>query len=127
MIEKKVLVVDDEKQMRNALKTFLTKKGYQVKVVDGSEKALKLMKNENFPVILTDIRMPNMDGIKLCQTIRRRNSWSVILALSGYITEYEQKKITECGFDGYINKPANSSVLKDAIDVAFHTAVGRMQ
>ncbi len=111
MIKKKILVVDDEEQIRDGLKNFLTRQGYVVKVAEGSKEALDFIIKEEFPVIITDIKMPDIDGIKLCQSIRDINSSSVILALSGYITEYEQKQITQCGFDGYISKPAIYKVL----------------
>ncbi len=126
MTEKKILVVDDDELIRDGLKSFLTRLGYLVKVAEGSKEALDFIKKEEFPVIITDIKMPDIDGIKLCQSIRDLNSWSVILALSGYITEYEQERITQCGFDGYISKPANSEVLKEAVETAFDTAEVRL-
>ncbi len=126
MIEKKILVVDDDEDIRDGLKSLLTRQGYLVKVAEGSIEALNYIKKEEFPVIITDIKMPDIDGIKLCESIRDLNSWSVIIALSGYITEYEQKQITQCGFDGYISKPANSEVLKEAVETAFDTAKGRL-
>jgi CheY-like chemotaxis protein len=49
----------------------------------------------------------------------------VVLALSGYVTEHEQEKITECGFDGFISKPASAEILQQAIEVAFNMAKKR--
>ncbi len=121
MEEKKILVVDDEKAFRDALVKLLRKEGYSVKLASGTEDALQRMSKEQFHLVLADIKMPGKDGIQLCEQIRKKDSSIVILAISGYVTEHEQEKIRECGFDGYLSKPVERRVLVETIEVAFKT------
>ena len=63
--------------------------------------------------------MPEMDGLELCQQIKKFNRNIIIYALSGYIASFDEEKLEACGFDGYLSKPTNSQVLKQAIEGAF--------
>ena len=70
-------------------------------------------------LIITDLRMPDIDGTELCNRIRKINSESVIYALSGYIEKFEPEKLERIGFDGHLCKPVEIKVLKHAIEDAF--------
>lgn len=119
MNEKKLLVVDDDKSYLNALKKILTKMGYAAEVAAGSEEALKILEKEKFPLIITDLDMPGLDGVELCKQIKEIDSKSIVYALSGYIAEYDTENLEKSGFDGYLSKPAKIEVLKQAIEGAF--------
>lgn len=119
MIEKKILVIDDEGSQRDIMQRFIPKLGYAVKTADSSESALEILKTESFPLIITDLSMPGMDGLELCQCIKKINPDIIIYALSGYIASFNEQKLEACGFDGYLSKPSSSHTLKQAIDGAF--------
>jgi len=119
MNEKKLLVVDDDESYLKALKKILAKMGYAAEVAAGSGEALKILEKENFPLIITDLDMPGIDGVELCKQIREINSKSIVYALSGYIAEYDTENLEKSGFDGYLSKPAKIEVLKKAIEGAF--------
>ena len=125
MNEKKLLVVDDDKSYLNALKKILTKMGYPAEVAAGSEEALKILEKEKFPLIITDLDMPGLDGVELCKQIKEIDSKSIVYALSGYITEYDTENLEKSGFDGYLSKPAKIEVLKQAIEGAFDKIKGK--
>jgi len=91
-MKKKILVVDDEDFQRDLLNKLLSKSGYEVAEAESPEVALAIMKNEDFPVIITDLIMLDMDGVEFCQRIRERNSQSVIIALTGYADLYDLEK-----------------------------------
>jgi len=80
---------------------------------------LKILEDEEFPLIITDLSMPNMGGIELCKRIRKFNSESFIYAFSGYLAEFEFEKFEGFGFDGHLSKPIEIEVLKCAIEGAF--------
>ncbi|MDY6823848.1 MAG: response regulator [Thermodesulfobacteriota bacterium] len=122
MVEKKILVIDDEGSQRDVMQRFIPKLGYAVKVADSSEAALAILEHEAFPLVITDLNMPGMDGLELCRRIKQLNSNTIIYALSGYIASFDEQKLDECGFDGYLSKPASSKVLKQAIEGAFEKA-----
>ncbi len=65
----KVLVVDDEREIRNLLRTSLSAEGYEVVVASNGEEAIGLAKTENPQVILLDIEMPGIDGIETCKRL----------------------------------------------------------
>jgi len=119
MNEKKLLVVDDDESYLNILKKILTKMEYAAEVATSSEEALKILEKEKYPLIITDLDMPGLDGVELCKQIKKNDSKSIVYALSGYITDYDTEDLEKSGFDGYLYKPAKLEVLKQAIEGAF--------
>lgn len=119
MIEKKILFIDDDKGQREIIKKILSKIGYSVEVAENGNDALDLLEKENFPLIITDLMMPDIDGTVLCKQIRKKNTESVIYALSGHIAQYDQELIEKIGFDGYLFKPVRINILQEAVEGAF--------
>ena len=119
MNEKKLLLVDDDESYLDDLKTILTEMEYAAKVAAGTKEALKILEKEKFPLIITDLDMPGLDGVELCKQIKENDSKSIVYALSGYITEYDTENLEKSGFDGYLTKPVKIEVLKQAIEGAF--------
>jgi CheY-like chemotaxis protein len=126
-MKKKILVVDDEDFQRDLLKKLLTKVGYTVAEAESPEAAFALMKNEDFPVIITDLIMLDMDGVEFCQRIRERNSQSVIIALTGYADLYDPAKLKRVGFDNYLTKPIKLDKIQPVIEAGFQKIKKRMK
>jgi len=118
-MKKKILVVDDEDFQRDLLKKLLTKAGYTVSEAESPEAAFALMKNEDFPVIITDLIMLDMDGVEFCQRIRERNFKSVIIALTGYADLYDLEKLKRVGFDNYLTKPIKLDKIQPVVEAGF--------
>jgi len=118
-VSKKILVVDDEDAIREILKIKLVKLGYDPECAQNGKEALKILAKEKFPLILTDLRMPEIDGIELCIQIKERNPETVIYAFSGHVTEDEFDQLEKMGFDGLLCKPLTFEVLERAIEGAF--------
>jgi CheY-like chemotaxis protein len=116
---KKILFVDDEEAQRTLMQNILVRMGYDAELAKNAKEALAILNKEEFPLIITDLRMPGMDGIELCKQIREVNSKSIIYALSGYLAELEHERLEEFGFDGHLSKPVKIEVLKRAIQGAF--------
>jgi len=119
MNEKKLLLVDDDESYLNIVKKILTKKEYAAEVAASSKEALKILEKEKYSLIITDLDMPDLDGVELCKQIKENDSKSIVYALSGYITDYDTEDLEKSGFDGYLSKPAKIEVLKQAIEGAF--------
>ncbi len=119
MIEKKILFVDDEESQRDVMSRFLKKLGYDATISSNALEALEILKKEHFPLIITDLSMPGMDGSTLCENIRIANPNAIIYALSGFIESVEFETLESARFDGYLRKPVTSKVLKLAIDGVF--------
>ncbi|MBW2012343.1 MAG: response regulator [Deltaproteobacteria bacterium] len=127
MIEKKILVVDDEESTRALLERTISEFGYKVELACSAEEALDKIKNEEFQLVITDLKMPEIDGAELCRQIRSINLGTVIYALSGYLKEFEPEQLQDIGFDGHLCKPVNGTVLKSAIEGAFAASCQRVK
>ena len=118
-MEKKVLVVDDEDFHRELMQKLLSKLGYQVAVAESAEEAFALLKEEKFPVIITDLIMLEMDGVEFCQMLRETDTKTVMIALSGHTELYDTDKLIEAGFDNHLTKPINVETISQAINEGF--------
>ena len=102
-----ILVVDDDKEIVNAIEIYLSKEGYNIlKAYDGME-ALKIVeKNDDIHLILLDIMMPKLDGISTANLIRKNKSIPIIM-LSAKSEDYDKITGLNNGADDYITKPFN--------------------
>ncbi|MDX2439332.1 MAG: response regulator [Desulfobacterales bacterium] len=119
MNKKKILIVDDDNAYLNVLQKIFSKMEYEAEFAGSSKEALEILKKESFPLIITDLEMPGLDGVELCKQIKKIDSKSIVYALSGYITEYDTENLEKSGFDGYLSKPIKIEVLQQAIEGAF--------
>ena len=98
-----ILIIDDEESIRNLLKHDLEDAGYKtIEAIDGIS-GLKSFEENNPEAIITDIRMPNVDGITMVQKIRDQNATVPIIALSGY--SFSDERLAACQVDGLLKKP----------------------
>jgi len=118
-MDKKVLVVDDEDFHRELMHKLLSRLGYEVAVAESAEEAFKLFKKDNFPVIITDLIMLEMDGVEFCQMIRETDTKTVVIALSGHTELYDREKLIEAGFDNHLTKPFKIEIISQAIKEGF--------
>ncbi|MBT8369965.1 MAG: response regulator [Desulfobacterales bacterium] len=119
MIEKKILVVDDEDFHRELMQKLLSKLGYEVAIAASAEDAFSLLEKENFPVIITDLIMLEMDGVEFCQQIRETDSKTVVIALTGHTGLYDPARLKEAGFDNHLSKPFKIDIIEQAIQKGF--------
>ena len=124
MNKKKMLIVDDDNAYLNVLEKIFSKMEYEAEFAGSSEEALEILKKEKFPLIITDLEMPGLNGVELCKQIRKIDPKAVVYALSGYIAEFDTENLENVGFDGYLAKPAKIEVLKKAIEGAFDKIEG---
>ncbi len=102
--EKKILIVDDEPQMRELLRAYIEKSGFiVVEALNGIE-ALEKLREERFDCIVLDVMMPEMDGLTACMEIRNESEVPIIL-LSARGDELDRVHGLELGADDYIVKP----------------------
>ena len=108
----KVFLVDDEIAIRENLRNSFPweEKGYQLvgEAPDG-EMALPMLRDLNADILLTDIRMPFMDGIKLCEEVQRTMPWVERIILSGYDDFTYARKAISLGVKEYLLKPVTAA------------------
>lgn len=100
----RILIVDDEVQIIRVLSMACTAQGYRVKSAVDGESALSVLKSWPAELIITDLSMPNMDGVDLCRAIRK-NSNVPILVLSVRCQEKMKVEALDAGADDYVTKP----------------------
>ena len=105
-----ILVVDDEPQIRRVLKTVLGRQKYSIRTASDGEEALVLMKEWSPDLVITDLRMPNMDGIELCRSLRKRSAVPIIV-LSVRGEEATKIQALDEGADDYVTKPFSPNEL----------------
>src|SRR5271165_3159436 len=107
---KRILVVDDEPQITRVLRTTLTAQGYDIRVANDGEMALELMKNWMPHVVVTDLAMPNLDGVALCRQVRQVSQVPIIV-LSVRGQDRTKVEALDAGADDYVTKPFSMNEL----------------
>jgi len=100
----RILVVDDEPQITRVLRTSLSTHGYDIRVANDGETALEIMKDWSPDLVITDLAMPNMDGLELCRKLRA-SSHLPIIVLSVRGEERTKVQALDAGADDYVTKP----------------------
>lgn len=100
----RILIVDDEIQIVRVVSMACTAQGYRVKSADDGQSALTVLKNWPAELIITDLAMPNMDGVELCRVIRKQSTVP-ILVLSVRSQEKMKVEALDAGADDYVTKP----------------------
>ena len=104
-MQERILVVEDEKGIRDTIAIFLQREAYQVlKAFDGND-ALEILKEEKVDLILADIMMPKIDGIELLKILRARNDLTPFIFLSAKSENCDKVNGLDLGADDYITKP----------------------
>ena len=100
----KILVVDDDPQLRRVMKAALTKQGYIIGDARSGEAALEKLRDERYDLVILDRNMPGMGGIEACRSIREHSDIGIIM-LTVRKTEEEKIEALDAGADDYITKP----------------------
>ena len=103
---KRILVVDDERQITRMLRTALQSSGYEVSVANHGLEALERMREQPPDLIITDLAMPELNGVELTQAVRR-SSETPIIVLSVRDSEAMKVRALDVGADDYVTKPFN--------------------
>jgi CheY-like chemotaxis protein len=109
----RVLIVDDEAEMRRMLSDALG--DYDISEARDGEEAIAEMDEDLPDLVITDIRMPGMDGYALLKKIKELSPETPVLAISGYVTDDD---IIDYDFDAFLEKPMNLKEFRDFVDVA---------
>jgi two-component system KDP operon response regulator KdpE len=113
----RILVVDDDPQIRRAMRVMLTGQGYEVDDARNGEAALQKVRDERFDLVLLDMNMPGMDGLETCREIRRHSEIAIIM-LTVRDSERDKVQALDAGADDYVTKPYNAPELLARIRAA---------
>ena len=112
MSAEKILVVDDEQSMTQFLSIVLRKENYQVTAVSNGRDALERIRAENFDVVITDIKMPGMDGIQLLNHIKKHDPSLPVVIMTAYASQQSAIDAVNHGAFQYLIKNAKNDEIK---------------
>ncbi|MDK2792774.1 MAG: two-component system, response regulator, stage 0 sporulation protein [Deferribacteres bacterium] len=111
----RILVVDDEEHTRLGYAEVLKLDDYNVDVAENGLEGLKLAKANKYDVIVTDLRMPEMDGATFIENLRKFNKEVRVVVITAFGSFKSYKQMTNLGAVEYINKPVRAKDLKEAV------------
>jgi signal transduction histidine kinase len=114
-METKILIVDDEQDVRDVIAIALSDMGYEVYTAESGEEALKSFKTVRPPIVLTDIKMPGMDGIELLRRIKQENPDTEVVMATGHGAMDLAIMSLKYAAADFITKPINVDVLEVAL------------
>ncbi|MBU0559702.1 MAG: sigma-54 dependent transcriptional regulator [Bacteroidetes bacterium] len=101
----KILIVDDEKTIRESIKTMLDEEGYETETAQDGLEALNKLQSDNYEVVITDIKMPNMDGMELLEKASKLSPNSFFLIMTAYASVKTAVDAMREGAYDYLIKP----------------------
>jgi CheY-like chemotaxis protein len=110
----KILVVDDEQDLREAFTESLSALGFQTAEAASGRLAAERLGRESFDAILSDIRMPDGDGLYLLDRVRAKPGGPLFIFFSGY-SDYSEEELFSRGADGFFTKPCRASEIRDFV------------
>jgi len=114
----RILLVDDDLLVLNVITDMLLMKGYKVTAVREGKKALQLLTNDNrYDLILTDLRMPDVDGFEIAKATKAKSPEIPVILYSGWAADYEDQDLTRKGVDVLLNKPIYMEVLYENVEL----------
>src|SRR5215470_11891918 len=127
----RVLVVDDDPQIRRVMRVTLTGQGYEVDDVKSGDAALEKLRDARFDLVLLDMNMPGLSGIEACRLIRGQSEIAIVMLT---VRDSEEDKVAalDAGADDYVTKPYNAPELLARIRAALrrtpwsHGPTGRL-
>ena len=111
-----VLVVDDDNTLLKFFKIHLNKFFSRVIVVKNAKEAIETLREKEIDLVLSDIRMPRMDGLQLMKRIRKHDPAIPVLLISGGLLDEEEQRIADEETDGYLRKPFSVDQLHEFLD-----------
>ena len=115
-MSKKILVIDDEQIVLDSIQRILSKEPYSLKLTTKSREGLELALNGTYDLVLTDIKMPDIGGMRILRDIKRNKPETPVIILTGYATVQSAVDAMKLGASDYLEKPFTPDVLLKTID-----------
>ena len=119
MPKKHILIVDDEEAIRSILVDLMNYFGYEAVSADGGLQALKLVENNVYDLIITDINMPDLNGLDLIRRVKSTKPDIDLIAITGFDVEYRYTDVIAVGASDFIVKPFEHNELQAKINRVF--------
>src|SRR3989475_7821371 len=118
MPDTRVLVVDDERSMRELLAIMLRQAGHEVTVAEGGEQAVEVIKSESFDLVITDLRMRKVDGIAVLRAAKEHSPSTVVLVVTAFASTETAVEAMKLGAYDYVTQPFKLDEIRLTIEKA---------
>ena len=118
--QKRVMLVDDEESVRLSWNRYLSQQGFDVTTANDGANAISKLEAEPVDVVISDLRMPGVDGVQLLQWIHDERPQTQFILLTGFGSEDVEKKVRDLGAFDYLNKPISPDTLAAVVTAATH-------
>ena len=108
----RILVVDDERSMREMLSILLKREGHEVSVAENGKAAIDLLNQRPFDLVVSDARMPDLDGLEVLRHARAINPSVIAIMVTAYGSPDLLRGVAQLGVNDYVEKPFNTEVLR---------------
>ncbi len=115
----KILLIDDEEMMRNLLSKILKREKYQIMTAKDGHEALEIIHSENIDIIISDMKMPQMNGFELLKNVKEEFPQIGVIIMTAYGDTYTVKDALLLGADEYITKPFKSYEISLVVERAY--------
>src|SRR5205814_2833307 len=112
MPDRRVLVVDDERSIRELLAVMLKQAGHDVTLAEGGEQAVEVLKSESFDLVITDLRMRKVDGLAVLRATKEHAPHTVVLVVTAFASTETAVEAMKLGAYDYITKPFKLDEIK---------------
>lgn len=112
---RKVLIVDDEDDVRLFLADFLSERDFKVETASNGVEALEKFKKNSFDLVLLDVLMPEMDGLECLENIKKISPKTIVMMITAMKDEVRMRKAEKLGASKYIIKPFSLTYLESAL------------
>ena len=119
---KRILVADDEEVIRQACVRILTRAGYEVSTAVNGDEALRLLRNGNIDLVLLDIKMPVLDGMKVLGILAAENPRQRVVVITGHGTAETASQAVRAGASDFLTKPFSPNELRSSVQKALSGA-----
>jgi len=111
MAQNKILIVDDDAVIRELLSVMTASFGLEPVTADDGADAMAILEREEFPIVITDMKMPNMDGMELLKHIRATYPNTEVIVITGYGDQFSYTDVIEAGASDFLKKPFRENEL----------------
>lgn len=118
---RKVLVVDDDPVVGKSFNRVLSQdKGYVVITAQNAAEALERLREQEYDVVFTDIKMPGMDGVELTERVKASRPWTPVVIITGYGTTANEQRAKAAGVSDFMRKPLSPEMIEESASHALH-------
>ena len=124
---RKVLVVDDDPVVGRSFNRVLSQdKGYTVITASNAAEALEKLREQEYDLVFTDIKMPGMDGVELAEQVKARQPWTPVVIVTGYGSTANEARAKAAGVSDFLRKPLSPEMIEGSAQHALLEPVARV-